>query len=372
MKIGILVPSIGAFGQKGFYNMQEIGLARELDKLCDGVIVYKLVDIAQEKVKESIEGCRNAQVHFLPSKRLGSNGFPDYSALDRSLDALVVCGDTQLSVPGISRWAKKNGILLIPYVGVIESHSTNRIKRTVMDLLFRRNLAIYKKHHCIVKTPKIREELAALGVVQITVAPVGLDFSLLHKGDLSLEETAQIREKRGFLPEDKLVLMVGRLEEDRNPLDCVSVFQKLHQSDPMYKLCLIGRGSLKEELFSALEQAGLLEAIYYFERIPNDQMWEFYTVSELLISFSRTEIFGMSILEAMYYRTPVFAIHAPGPDYILEDRISGFLADTPEQMAEQIVACDIRTQICSNAYERVTEKFSWNTTAEIIVEQIQR
>ena len=31
MHIGILITSIGNFGKKGFYNMQEIGLAKELD-----------------------------------------------------------------------------------------------------------------------------------------------------------------------------------------------------------------------------------------------------------------------------------------------------------------------------------------------------
>ena len=38
MCIGLLITSIGNFGQKGFYNAQEIGLAKELDKLFDEVI----------------------------------------------------------------------------------------------------------------------------------------------------------------------------------------------------------------------------------------------------------------------------------------------------------------------------------------------
>lgn len=371
MKIGIMVPSVGAFGQKGFYNMQEVGHAKALSKLCDFVEVYKLVEEHQQYTEEMIEGCENAKLYLLPSKRVGSNGIPNMSLVNSTLDVLLLCADTQLAVPKIERWAKKNNVRLIPYIGVIESHSTSKLKKTIMDLLFRRNLAVYQKYHCIAKTPKVKDELSRMGVQEITVGPVGLDFSLLHKSSPE-DDLEQLRQTHRFEPEDRIVLMVGRMEEDRNPLDCVAVFRALRQKDPRYKLCLIGKGSLKDALFQELEQAGLLDAVCYFERIPNNRMWEFYAVSELLISFSRTEIFGMSILEAMYYRTPVFAIHAPGPDYILEHRVSGFLSDTPEQMAEQILTCDTQSQVISNAYERVTNLFSWQTTAEIIMGQIDR
>ena len=49
MRIGLLITSIGNFGKKGFYNMQEVGLAKELDKLIDEVIVYKAVPMSVEK-----------------------------------------------------------------------------------------------------------------------------------------------------------------------------------------------------------------------------------------------------------------------------------------------------------------------------------
>ena len=51
MRIGLLITSIGNFGQKGFYNAQEIGLAKELDKLFDEVIVYKAVPLSVGKSK---------------------------------------------------------------------------------------------------------------------------------------------------------------------------------------------------------------------------------------------------------------------------------------------------------------------------------
>ena len=39
MKVGILITSISNFGQKGFYNAQEIGLAKAMAKSCEAVEV---------------------------------------------------------------------------------------------------------------------------------------------------------------------------------------------------------------------------------------------------------------------------------------------------------------------------------------------
>ena len=44
MRVGILITSVGDFGKRGFYNSQEIGLAKALDRLCEEVLIYKAVN----------------------------------------------------------------------------------------------------------------------------------------------------------------------------------------------------------------------------------------------------------------------------------------------------------------------------------------
>ena len=145
MRIGLLVLSVGNFGKIGFYNLQEVGLARELDSLFDEVIVYRLVDKRSEPISEPIRECKNAALHLLPSKRIGTNGIPDLKKLDPSIDVLVCFSDTQVFFPMVYRWCQKNGIKLIPYIGVSKSHSENHIKQRLIDLLFVKDLALYKK-----------------------------------------------------------------------------------------------------------------------------------------------------------------------------------------------------------------------------------
>src|SRR5690606_30869788 len=116
-------------GQKGFYNVQEIGLAKELDKLSYEVIIYKLIPKTEQFVSEKVVGCNHTTLNLIPSKHLGINGFVDLSKLDTGIDILVYFSDTQLMVPKVYKWCKRNNVRLIPYIGVTESHSDNKIKK---------------------------------------------------------------------------------------------------------------------------------------------------------------------------------------------------------------------------------------------------
>ena len=146
MRIGLLITSIGNFGQKGFYNAQEIGLAKELDKLFDEVIVYKAVSDSQTQQVENIKGCVHSALHQIPVRSKGINGIWDCNLMDGSIDALIYFSDTQLSVPEVYRWCKKNDVTLFPYIGVVESHSTSRFKKMIIDTLFRRNINVKNVH----------------------------------------------------------------------------------------------------------------------------------------------------------------------------------------------------------------------------------
>lgn len=156
MKVGLLITSVGEFGQTGFYNSQEIGLAKELELLVHEIVIYKAVAITKEYIRNKIEDCRNTTLIQIPVKSRGANGVWDCSVMDSNLDALIYFSDTQLAVPKVYRWCRKNQVVLYPYIGVVESHSTNKIKKFVMDRLFCRNVRVYRKCTCFVKTPYIK------------------------------------------------------------------------------------------------------------------------------------------------------------------------------------------------------------------------
>lgn len=367
MKIGLLITSIGNFGQKGFYNAQEIGLAKALDAFAEEVKVYKLVPMDMRNHIEAIAGCRNSTVQYIPAKSIGTNGIPDMRMVDSSLNVIIYFSDTQLAVPFVYKWAEKNKICFLPYIGVIESHSTNRAKKAVMDFLFKRNVKVYRKCKCLAKSPTISLKLKRLGVQQITIAPVGLDVSLLQN-EYEKYNPIELKKKYGYQQKDKVLLFIGRLTEEKQPVRMIQIYEDIVKIDAEYKLLMVGSGELKDTIIRLINEKKLSSKIQLIDRIPNRDIWELYRFGDTLVNLNQQEIFGMAILEAMYYGCKVVTWKAPGPDFIIEDGIDGFLVDNDDAAVKLILNGKIDSKA---AHERIMNHFMWDVTANKIIRWVR-
>lgn len=363
MRIGLLITSIGNFGQKGFYNAQEIGLAKELDKLFNEVIVYKAVPLSAEKSKSLIDCCEHATLYQVPVRSHGINGDWDCSIMDTTLDALLYFSDTQLAVPKVFKWCCKNNILMYPYIGVIESHSTNQWKKKIIDAMFRRNVAVYKKCTCFVKTPIVAEQLGVLGITKTVVTPVGLDISLLHV-DYEKLSAGGLKEKYGYSSTDKVLLFIGRFTEEKQPIRMIEILSEIRKKDQTYKLLMVGNGELKTAVENRIKELKLADSVQMIDRIPNSDIWELYHMAEVFVNLNQQEIFGMAILEAMYYGCKVVAWNAPGPNLIIENGKSGWLTESNDEVIERILdAADVGEE----AHRRILREFTWESSAKKII-----
>lgn len=364
MKIGLLITSIGDFGQKGFYNSQEIGMAKALDKYFDSVTIYKLVPKTQQKSTEHISDCKNVTLEMIPAQSVGTNGIFDVSVLDKTLDALIYFSDTQISLPKIYSWAIKNNIKFFSFIGVLESHSTSAFKKFIIDSLFKRNLAVYKKCKCLVKTPFVEKQLRDMGVNDITVTPVGLDLTLLNNNYKNVSKY-ELKQKYGFNSSDKVLLYIGRLIDEKQPLRMIDILSEILKKDTDYRLLMVGTGPLKESVDLKIDELNVGEYVQQIERIPNCDIWELYKMADCFVNLNQQEIFGMAILEAMYYECNVVAWKAPGPKFIIEDGVSGYLVDSNDLAIEKIIN---GSDLGEKAHSRIINKFTWENTAKIITD----
>lgn len=358
MKIGILITSISNFGQKGFYNAQEIGLAKAMAKLCSKAEVYKLIPIDQDKKTEEI--CENAEIHFIPAKNSGINGVINVEEMDKSLDALIHFSDTQFSVPKVYAWCRKNGVQYVPYIGVVESHSTSKLKQVITNLLFQRNIAVYRKCVCCVKTPTVQKLLKEMGVKKTVVAPVGLDLDLLH-ADYETSSISWLKKKYGYHESDKVLLFIGRMIDEKQPVKMIDIMTEIRKKDAAYKLLMVGTGELKSTVEARIKELDLQDTVQMVERIPNSDIWELYCLADSFVNLNQQEIFGMAILEAMYYGCKVVAWNAPGPNLIIESGKSGWLVKSDEEVIEKIID---KTDVGVEAHHRVLRDFTWESSAK--------
>lgn len=362
MKIGIVVLFVNSFGKKGLYNSQEIGIAKELVKNGHFVTIYKCISKNEKKQSEIL--ANNLIYKCIPVTTIGNNTITTFSFLDSDLDKIFCFTDIQLITKQLYRWSRRANVTMIPYVGITESTSGSKWVRTLMNKNAKSLFKLYNRIGVFAKTNAVRKNLEESGVKKVQLAPVGIDFELMN-ADYAKTNIFELKDLLGLERGKKYVLLIGRIESDRNPLDCVTVFEKLFQKNQCYRLLVIGKGTLKENLRIELEKKKLLNKTKFIAQVPNNEMWKYYRIADRLISFSKTEIFGMSILEAMYYECPVFVVRAPGPNDIIENNVNGFLFASADEMAEKIVNIKC-SNIGYNAHEHVVNEFSWGKTVKLI------
>lgn len=219
------------------------------------------------------------------------------------------------------------------------------------------------------KTPALAEQLRALGAGDnVKIIPVGLDESIL-KQNYAKYNINDIKEKWGYQPQDKVLLFIGRMTNEKQPLKMVEIFSQLYEKDNTYRLLMIGQGELLEQVKQNISQKSLNKVATMIEKIENSNIWEAYRIAHAYINLNEHEIFGMSILESMYYECPVVALEAPGPDYIMEQGKYGFLCK------DEMEICDRLESVCLNSNieisrKRVGQKFMWKESAKVFTDII--
>ena len=138
------------------------------------------------------------------------------------------------------------------------------------------------------------------------------------------------------------LLYVGRINIFVKGMDLlIDILEKTIRSLPNCKICIVGSGSKSDEL--AFEKEIIkrnLQANIKIEGYKKNVSY-YYKVSKLLLSTSRWEGFGVSIVEAMNYGVPCISFFNDGPKDIIETEINGILVkkyDT-NTFSNKIIEC---------------------------------
>lgn len=350
-----------------FYNSQEIGLARAICKSnteyrVDIVLLSKRVTSKQRYV-DSEKIC----IYTLPAKGFGHHGFLDLSILQElQADYVHLLADNMIYAPNVIKYCKQNRIGCHLYIGTLFSDSDKWYKQAISRLLMMRNIKAYRKVQVYTKTPKALEQCKNYGI-NAKLAPVGLPEEAMIISDRNIED---IRKEYRLPGDKKILLFVGRLEAYKHPLDSVELLNRLGED---YHLCIVGKGELLKEVESRASQYKLNDRVTLLSQVPNARMKDLFKACDYYINFNPDEIYGMAILEAMSHECLVLAIKAAGPEFLIENGITGFICNDVAEMADRIaeISCLTdafdTTKMLERARNRVLDKFTWEKTRECFV-----
>ena len=303
------------------YNVQEIGLAKALTMkghVCDVVLYHgKNADKKEQYIFNHEEKEYQFNIYWLKGVGILKNGFmPSLKKIIPSYDVVQVHEYDQITSWYLYTKQKKPTIIYHgPYYDAFAKGYNLKCK--VFDTFFlpRRNIS---KVVAVTKSKLATDFLSEKGFKNIITAGVGINLE--NFGEYVEEKQLQQSEKNS-------ILYVGKLEERRNVYFLIDVFRELYKRNRNTRLVLIGNGDkgYKEDFLKYIENEVNEGSIIYKEKASQKELISYYREASVFLLPSYYEIFGMVLLEAMYFGVPVVSSINGGSTTLIENKCNGFI-----------------------------------------------
>lgn len=124
--------------------------------------------------------------------------------------------------------------------------------------------------------------------------------------------------------DNKTIINIGRLTSDKRQDLLLKIWSAVSVKHSDWKLKIVGRGELKQELIQTINDYGLMNSVEIIEPIKDVE--SLFLNSSIFTFTSKHEGFGMVLAEAMACGVPCISFDIPsGPSDIIENNIDGFL-----------------------------------------------
>lgn len=161
-------------------------------------------------------------------------------------------------------------------------------------------------------------------------------------------------------PHKRLILFVGRLMEQKAPLDLIRALQYIEQDNT--HLVIIGEGPLLGACRELAAQLGVSRNISFLGFREDVATW--YQTCHVFVLPSLWEGLSLALLEAMSYGVCCIATDIKGNRECISDEVDGILVppNSPEQLAAKIAMVldndEKRRQLGHRARQTVMQRFS--------------
>ena len=115
------------------------------------------------------------------------------------------------------------------------------------------------------------------------------------------------------------------------------MFPRLRETNPDVRFVIVGEGPMIEPLQKMAEELGVSEWVTFTGAKPWTEIDRWYAMGDVFVSASHSETQGLTYVEAMASGLCVCASADPCLDGVIEDGVSGILAeDSDEGMLEAL------------------------------------
>jgi 1,2-diacylglycerol 3-alpha-glucosyltransferase len=146
-------------------------------------------------------------------------------------------------------------------------------------------------------------------------------------------EEIRTREALGLRPADRIVLYAGRIAREKRVIELLEALVPLLRTEPHVKALFVGSGPGDRELAMAVEQSAVGRQVVLAGRIPWHQMHHLYSLADLFVTVSLSEMHPMTLIEASLCGLPVVARRDPAYAGLVRDGYNGFQVGSDRDIA---------------------------------------
>ena len=201
---------------------------------------------------------------------------------------------------------------------------------------------------------------------KLIMVPNGVNYEVYSKYEN--EDLSGFR-RRFALPDEKIVLFVGRLVYEKGVHVLVNAAQKILEKANA-KIVIVGNGYVKDQLSGLVKNMGLTHKVVFTGFVDDDTLRKLQRCASASVVPSLFEPFGIVALEAMAAKSPVVVSDTGGLSEIVEHDVSGVkvYVNNPDSLAwgiTRVLSDDSYANwLRNNAYKRIKEKYDWNIIAQ--------
>lgn len=234
-------------------------------------------------------------------------------------------------------------------------------KNSIFKSIIKYNL---KKADLVLSTSKMMAiETSKYTNKQIQITPFGVDTSFFSPFENSKKK------------DNKIVLGTIKKLDYIYGIDLlIKAFALLvnNNKNTELRLVIAGTGNEIANLKKLAEQKGVSDLVDFPGRISQKKVVEYLHCFDVFVALSRSESFGVAVIEAMSCGTPVVVSDAGGLPEVVEDNVSGIVV--PIEDIEKAAAAlqrlitdkSLRQMLSMNGRKRVKELYDWEKNVDLM------
>ncbi len=181
---------------------------------------------------------------------------------------------------------------------------------------------------------KISEYFKAHGVKkQVNVIPNTIEIEKFDPFRFSDNEKAALRARYSIPQDSMLAIFVGRLGKEKGLDVLMQYWAQTIKPEDGIRLLIIGGGPDEVELKTLGNDLGIDEMITFTGPVPHEEVSSYYAISDVFITASLSEVYSISMLEAMASGLPVLQRFDELNASQIRPGVNGYFFDSAEEMA---------------------------------------